>query len=244
MSFIWHCFHFDLSLTFDPLSEGRTKRSPWTLASSSKTYTLILSLLSFDTFCNLIFFDLWPFYRRSDEELTVDTYACLSNTNTSALLLLSFDTFCNLTFFDLWPLIRRSDKEVTVDTFASSSKTTTLTLLLLSFDTFCNLTFLWPMTPLTIGRTKRSLWTLTHVCPIATHWHCYFCHLTHFVIWPFFDLWPLTVGRTKRSPWTLIDVCPTPTYWHCYFCHLKLFVIWPRFLTLVTPNDLWLTFHW
>ena len=140
-----------------------------TYSCLANTNTSALLLLSFDTFCNLTFFDLWPLIRRSDKEVTVDTFASSSKTTTLTLLLLSFDTFCNLTFFDLWPLIRRSDKEVTVDTFASSSKTTTLTLLLLSFDTFCNLTFLWPMTPLTIGRMKRSLLTLTHVCQIATH---------------------------------------------------------------------------
>ena len=129
--------------------------------------------------------------------------------------------------------------------------------------------------PLSVGQTKRLTWTLLH--PRLTHWPFHFCHLTHFVIWPFFDLWPLnrrskrslwtlmhvcptdtltllllllntfcnltfdplTIGRTKRSPWTLMHVCPTPTHQHCYFCYLKLFVIWPRFLTCdphMTPD--------
>ena len=29
------------------------------------------------------------------------------------------------------------------------------------------------------------------VYPRQTHWHCYFCHLSLFEIWLFFDLWPL-----------------------------------------------------
>ena len=145
---IWHCFQFNLSLTFDPLSVGRTKWSPWTLLHLRPRLTHWPFY-----FCHLAhfviwpFFDLWPLNCRTDKEITVDTFASLSKTNTLTLLLLSFDTFCNLTFFDLWLLNCRSDKEVTVGTFASLSKTNTLTLLLLSFDTFCNLTFLWPLTP-------------------------------------------------------------------------------------------------
>ena len=105
--------------------------------------------------------------------------------------------FSTWPFFDLWPLISRSDKEVTVDSFASSSMTNTLTLLLLSFDTFCNLTF-FTFDPLSVGRTKRSPWTLSHLRPRLTHWPVYFCHLKHFVIWPFFDLWPLNRRSDKE----------------------------------------------
>ena len=137
---------FDLSLTFDPLTVDRAKRSPWTLMHVCPTPTHWHCYFS-----HLTHFVIWP-------------------------------------FFDLWPLIRRSDKEVTVDTFAFLTKTNTFTLFLLSFDTFCNLTFLLIFDPLTVGRMKRSPWTLMHVCPTPTHWHNYFCHLTHFVIWPF---WPL-----------------------------------------------------
>ena len=108
----------------------------------------------------------------------------------------------------------------------------------------CHLTHfvIWPFLtfdPLSVGRTKRSPWTLLHHRPRLTHWPFHFCHLKHFVIWPFFDLsltflWPLTPyrGRRKRSLWTLMHVCPTPTHWHCYFCHLTHFVTWPFF-------DLW-----
>ena len=191
---IRHFFQFDLSLTFDPLSVGRTKRSPWTLLHVCPT----LTHWSFN-FCHLthfvicLFFDLWPFNRWSDKEVTVDTYACLPNTNTLTLLLLSFDTFCNLTFFEIWPLIRRSDKEVTVNTFASSSKTNTLTLSLLSFETFCNLTFLWPFFDLWLlnRRSEEEVTVDTYACLPNTNTLTLlllsfdtFCNLTF--------LWPLT----------------------------------------------------
>ena len=80
--------------------------------------------------------------------------------------------------------------------------------------------------PLSVGRTKRSPRTLLHLRPRVAHWPFYFCHLTHFIIWPLtFDL--LTVGQTKRSQWILLHVCSTPTHWSFNFCHLTHFVIWP-----------------
>ena len=145
---IWHCFQFALSLTSDPLSVGRTKRSPWTLLHLRPSLThWPFYVCHLTHFVIWPFFDLWPFNRRSDEEVTVDTYGFLPTPTDLPFY------FCHLTHFAIWPfltfwlLIRRSEKEVTVDTFASSSKTNTLTLLFLSFDTFCNLTFLWPLTP-------------------------------------------------------------------------------------------------
>ena len=59
---------------------------------------------------------------------------------------------------------------------------------------------IWPFLtfdPSTVGRKKRSLWTLLHLCPRPTCWHHYFCHLTLIKNLTFF--WPLTpkplVGR-------------------------------------------------
>ena len=145
---IRHCFQFDLSLTFDPLSVGRTKRSPWTLLRLRPRLTHWPFY-----FCHLTHFVIWPF-------LTFDPLS-VGRTKRSPWTLLHLRPrlthwpfyFCHLThfviwpFFDLWPLNRRSDKEVTVDTYACLPNTDTLTLLLLSFDTFCNLTFLWHLTP-------------------------------------------------------------------------------------------------
>ena len=100
---IWHCFQFNLFLTFDPLSVGRTKRSQWTLLHLRPRLThWPLYFCHLTHFVIWPFFDLWPLNCRSDKEVTVDTFASLSKTNTLTLLLLSFDTFCNLTF--LWPL--------------------------------------------------------------------------------------------------------------------------------------------
>ena len=82
--------------------------------------------------------------------------------------------------------------------------------------------------PLCVGRTKTSPWTLLHLRPRLTQWPLYF-HLTHFVIWPFFNLWPFN-SRSERSPWTLMHVCPTPTNWPFYICHFTHLLIWP-FLT-------------
>ena len=65
-------------LTFDPLSVGRTMWSPWTLLYLRSRLTHWPFY-----FCHLTyfaiwpFFDLWPFNLGSDEEVTVDTYACL-----------------------------------------------------------------------------------------------------------------------------------------------------------------------
>ena len=225
---IWHCFQFDFSLTFDPLSIGRTKRSPWTLLHLRPRLTHWPFY-----FCHLThlviwpFFDLWSFNHRSDEEVTVDTYVCLPNTNALTLLLLSFGTFFNLPCFNLWPFILRSDKEVTVDTYACLPNTNTLTLI-------CHLTrfVIWPFLtfdPLSVGRTKRSPWTLLHLRRRLTHWHCYFCHLTHFVMWPFFDLWPLNRRSNEEVTVDTYACLPNTTLWHCYLCHWKLFVIWLRF---------------
>ena len=92
---IKHWFKFDLSLTFDPLSVGRTKRSPFTRLHFCPHWPFY--------FCHLThfviwpFFDLWPFNRRSDEEITVDTYTYLT-----LLLLKHFS--CKWPFWSLWPL--------------------------------------------------------------------------------------------------------------------------------------------
>ena len=108
---------------------------------------VIWHILQFD------FSDLWPLIRRSDKEVTMDTFA--SSSNRPRLTHWPF-YFCHLThfviwpFFDLWPLNRRSDEEVTVDIYAclpNTNTTNTLTLLLLSFDTFFYLTFRWRLTP-------------------------------------------------------------------------------------------------
>ena len=70
-------------LTFDPLSVGQTKRSPWTLLHLPPRLThwpfhfCHLTLFVIWPFC-----DLWPLNCRSDEEVTADTYVCLPNTNT------------------------------------------------------------------------------------------------------------------------------------------------------------------
>ena len=190
---IRHCFQFDLSLTFDPLSVGRTKGHRGHLHVCPTLTHWSFNFCHLTHFVIWLFFDLWLFNRWSDKEVTVDTYACLPNTNTLTLLLLSFDTFCNLTFFDLWPLIRRSDKEVTVNTFASSSKTNTLTLSLLSFETFCNLTFLWPFFDLWLlnRRSQEEVTVDTYACLPNTNTLTLlllsfdtFCNLTF--------LWPLT----------------------------------------------------
>ena len=85
---------------------------------------------------NFTFFDLWPLNRRSDKEVTVDTFACLPKVNMLTPLVLPFNVVWNLTLFDLWPLNRRSDKEVTVKTFACLSKGNMLAPLILPFDVF------------------------------------------------------------------------------------------------------------
>ena len=64
---IWTCFEFDLSLTFDLLTEGRTKRSPWTILDVCPRTTYWHCY-----FCHLWFDLLWPltFNHRSDKEVT------------------------------------------------------------------------------------------------------------------------------------------------------------------------------
>ena len=55
---------------------------------------------------------------------------------------------------------------------------------------------LWPLTPHQVA--PRSMWTLLHICPCLSCWHCYFCHLKHFHILTFFDLWSL-IGRSHKE---------------------------------------------
>ena len=59
-------------------------------------------VLPLDVVWNLTFFDLWPHNRRSDEEVSMDTFACLTKANMLAPLVLPFGVVWNLTF--LWPL--------------------------------------------------------------------------------------------------------------------------------------------
>ena len=95
-------------LTFNPLTVGRTKRSPWTpLHVYPKANLLTPLVLQFNDVWNLTFFDLWPLNRRSDEEVTVKTFACLSKGNMLAPLVLLFDVVWNLTF--LYDLVTPND---------------------------------------------------------------------------------------------------------------------------------------
>ncbi len=45
--------------------------------------------------------------------------------------------------------------------------------------------------------TKRSPWTLRHLCPCRTCWY-YFCHMKYFQILTFFDHWAL-IGRSDED---------------------------------------------
>ncbi len=61
---------------------------------------------------------------------------------------------------------------------------------------------LWPLTPLTVGWTTRSMWTLCmSVC--AQHVDTYFFHLKYFQILTFFDLWPLNGISNEEVNWTI-----------------------------------------
>ena len=70
-----------------------------------------------------------------------------------------------------------------------------------------------------------------HVYPKPTYWHSYFCHLTHFVIWPFFYLWPLnrrsgekvTVDTNARLPNT--NTLTLLLFLFDTFCNLTF--LWP-----------------
>ena len=81
-------------------------------------------------FSNWPFFDLWPFIRRSEKEVTMDTFASWSKTTHWPFYFCHLTHFVTWPFFDLWPFNRRSDKEVTVDTYACFLNTNTLSLLL------------------------------------------------------------------------------------------------------------------
>ena len=145
--------------------------------------------------------DFWPLNNRSDKKVIVDVFKCLFIANTLTLLLLIFNVVYNLILFDPWPLNHWSDKNVTVDVFERLSKATTLTLLLLSFDVVGHLTC---FDLLTMGHTKRSLWTFLNVCPWLTHWHYYFWHLMLFTIWTYLTSVSLNMGPTKMSPWPFL----------------------------------------
>ena len=54
-----------------------------------------------------------------------------------------------------------------------------LTLLLLPFEVVCVLTFLSPLT-LNHRSDKEVTIDFFDVCPMPTHRHCYFCHLSLF----------------------------------------------------------------
>ena len=102
---------------------------------------------------------------------------------------------------DFWPLFvcRRSYRWHICMFVQGQHIDTDIFVIWHSFQFDLSLTF----EPLSIGWTKRSPWTLMHVCPTPTHWLFYdtFCNLT------------LSVGRTKRSPWTLLHLCPRLTHW-------------------------------
>ena len=110
-----------------------TSLNPWQL-------TLTVLLLSLEVVWDLTFFDLWPLFRRSDEEITVAFYLSLTKINTLTLLLLSFHVVCDLTFFDLWPLNHRPGEEVNVDTFWCLTPTNALAVLVLPSKIVQNLT--------------------------------------------------------------------------------------------------------
>ena len=138
--------------------------------------------------------------------------------------ILKFQIWC---FIDFWPLfVCRQSYRWHFCMFVQRQHIDTVNFVNWHYFQFdLSLTF----DSLSLGRTKRSPWTLLHLRPRLTHWPFYFCHLTHFVIWPFFDLWPLSVGRTKRWLWTRLHLRPRLTHWHLYFGHLTHFVIWPFF---------------
>ena len=55
--------------------------------------------------CRCLFFYLWPRNRRSDEEVTMETFACLPKDYMLTLLVWQFDVVWNLTFmmWHIWP---------------------------------------------------------------------------------------------------------------------------------------------
>ena len=207
---IWHCFQFDLSLTFDPLSVGRTKRSQWTLLHLCPRVTH------------------WPFYFCHLTHLYFDflTFDPLSvgRTKRSPWTLLHLRprlthwpfNFCHLTHLLIWPF--------------------------LTFD------------PLTIGHWGRSCMFAQHQHidtvnidtgdPTPTRWHCYFCHLTHFVIWPFSDLWPLNRRSDEEVTVDTYACLPNTNTLTLLLLSFEIVCNLNSFLTPVTPNDLWLTGDW
>ena len=78
---------------------GQTTRSPWTLLFlypwSTGWRCYFYNLKQFQT---LTFFDIRPLNRRFDDEVHVNTFACLSMLNLLTLLFLSFEIISN---FDL-----------------------------------------------------------------------------------------------------------------------------------------------
>ena len=80
---------------------------------------------------------------------------------------------------------KKEEEEEETRSVNRSEHSRTLRLYFVKFN--LSLTF----DPLTITYIKRSPWTVFYVYPRPTHWHCNFCHLSMFEIWPFFDLWPL-----------------------------------------------------
>ena len=120
---------------------ARKKEETRDVSASRHWYTSLYWFLIW----NFTFFDLWPLNRRSDKEVTVDSFACFPKAYMLTSLVLPFDVVWNLTFFDRWPLNRRSGDEVTVDAFASWPKAYMLAPLVLPFDVVWNLTFIFDL---------------------------------------------------------------------------------------------------
>ena len=118
---------------------------------------------------NFTFVFLWPLNRRSDKEVTVDTFVYLPKANMLTPLVLPFNVVWNLTFFDLWPLNRRSDEEVTVKTFACLFKGNMLAPLVLPFDVW-NLTFVFDLVTPTHCKYSMKITLHTHFFSQLAHW--------------------------------------------------------------------------
>ncbi len=163
-----------------PTLNGRSnhKVTVDTFVCLSMINRLTLLFLSFDTVSN---FDLWPLNGRLDNEVNVNNCMFVHGQHVGCYFW-DLKSFQILTFFDLWLLNCRSDEEVTVDTFRYLFIPNRLRLLLSPFEIISNFDLLClTFDTLTVDRTNRSLWTLLHVRPRVTCWHCYFCHLKYLI---------------------------------------------------------------
>ena len=156
---------------------------------------------------NANFFWKRKFNRLKEVQLSVNNGSQLTKMKTRPVNRSEHSHMLHLHFvkFDLWPLNYKWDKEL-IDIFYVFPRTKHWNCYFaswacLKFD--LSLTF----DLLTVGRTKRSPWTILDVCLWSTCWHCYFCYLKLFVIWPFFDLWPLIWPLVRQRGHRILFWC-------------------------------------